>query len=287
MTHRIYQFGSTQLPPAMTEDDLSTGETESTLVPSVGPFFDAWGTAVRLPRRQVLNLRGMFELSDNGRFDSGPLLLVDHLGRYIVDHAGRNILVDSGQLAMRRNLANLKAQEGTRQRLYRRREDDSVITWKLARLLKVGYVREVEDAGVVARVETVFETAMAAWRANTAITFSAVTPAGLAISNNSQVTVNDAILTVTAAGGATSNVAISGPGIDLNWAGSLPIGQTLTIDAGLQTVRIGGADRYSGLTRGAGHTQAGWLPIAPGPSTITVISQGGDTISISFYEQSL
>jgi hypothetical protein len=286
MTHRIYQFGAVELPPAMTEDDLSTGQTESTLVPSVGPFYDAWGTARRLPRKQVINLRGMFEASDGGRFDDGPIRLRDQSFNNIVDHAGNYILVDNGQISMRRNLASLKAQQGTRQRLWRRREDDSVLTWKTARLLKVEYVREVEDAGVVARVETVFETAMATWRANDISTYSATTPAGLAISNGGQVTVNDAILTVTAVG-ATTNVAISGTGIDLNWAGLLAGGQTLTIDAGLQTVRVGGSDRYSGFTRGSGHTAAGWLPVPVGESVLTVVSQGGDTITLSFYEQSL
>jgi hypothetical protein len=285
--YRIYQFGSTPLPPAMTEDDLSTGEVESTLAESVGNLYDVWGVARRLSRSQKITVRGMYEISDSGRFDDNrTIYLIDHLGRFVVDHAGRNIIADYAALALRRNVDALKAQEGTRQRLYRRREDDGMVSWMLARLLRVGYLRTIDDAGVVAPIEAIFETAQAAWRANSTSTYSAALPAGLAIQNGGDVAVNDAVLTV-AATGAISWVAIKGPGVDLLWTGSLGAGQSLVIDAGAQTVRAGGADRYSGLARGAGHTAAGWLPVAVGASSYMINADGAGTATLTFNEQQL
>lgn len=292
MTHRIYLFGSVALPPSMPEDDLSTGQVDSTLVDSVGSTYDAWGTARRLARRQTINLRGAFELSNNGAFPGGAsIYLVTSTGDNIVDHLGNKIIVDSAPLAMRRNVTLLKAQTGTRQRLYRRREDDGVISWKLARLLKVGYMRVIDDAGAVANLEMAFETHQAGWRNNTATTVAASLPAGLSIANGGDITVYDAVLTVTATGTITS-IAITGTPtglgvIDLSWTGSLTAGQALVIDAGAGTVRIGSNNQYAGFSRGAGHTAAGWLPIPAGANVILVTGNAAGTASITFNEQVL
>ena len=286
--YRIYQFGAVPLPPAMPEDDLSTGAVDSTLVGSAGGgMYDAWGTARRLPRKQQITYRGMFEISDGGRFEtSRTQYLIDHAGNFIVDHAGNRIVADYAALAMRRNVDALKAQEGTRQNLYRRREDDGAVEWKLARLLKVGQVREIDDAGAVARLDLTFETAQAAWRAAVATTITAALPAGLALANGSDVPVNDGVLTVTASG-TISQVRITGPGIDLTWAGSLTTGQALVLDAGAQTLRRAGVDVYSGISRGAGHTAAGWLALPTGAAVIFVTANGAGTASLSYYEQNL
>lgn len=286
--HRIYQFGSIPLPPAMPEDDLSTGQADSTLQNTAGGgIFDVWGTARRLPRKQQITFRGKYELSDSGRFTTSRTeYVIDHAGNFIVDHAGNRIVADYAALALRRHVDQIKAAEGTRQNLYRRREDDSAVEWKLARLLKVSYVREIDDAGAVAQVEALFETMQACWRANTATTVTSALPAGLALQNGSDVPVNDGVLTVTASG-AISQISITGPGIALTWAGSLTAGQALVIDAGNQTIRRAGVDAYSGLSRGAGHTAAGWLPIAVGASILWIQANGAGTASLSYYEQHL
>ena len=292
MTHRIYLFGTTPLPPAMPEDDLSTGQVDSTLVDSIGSVYDAWGNAAGLPRRQTINLRGMFEISNNDAFPGGQsIYLVSHLGDQIVDHLGNNIIVDSAPLALRRNITLLKAQTGTRQRLFRRREDDAVISWKLARLIKIGYIRTIEDANAVANLEMTFETHQAGWRMNTATTVAANLPAGLSITNGGDITVYDAVLMITATGTITS-LAITGTPtglgvIDLAWTGSLTSGQALVIDAGAGTVRIGGTNQYAGFSRGAGHTAAGWIPIPVGASVLNVTGNAAGNASITFNEQVL
>ena len=287
MPYRIYQFGTTPLPPAMTEDDLSTGTTESTLVDSVGGVFDAWGLKRRLPRRQTITVRGMYERTDNGRFPDGqPLYLIGELGDHIVDHLGNRIIVDSPALSIRRNADLLKAQEGAVQFLYRLRDEDSLVQWKLARLLKVGNIRTIDDAGAITNIEAIFETAMAAWRAQALTTVSGALPALLSLYNANSIPVSDAILRITASGAITS-VTIAGTGIDLTWTGAMTTGQILSIDCGNQIVRVDSTDAYTGLVRGGGHTAIGWLPIATGTSILSVTANGPGTATITFYEQQL
>jgi hypothetical protein len=284
--HRIYQFGAVALPPALPEDDLSTGAVDSTIVDSVGGVFDAWGAVTRRPRRQVLNLRGMYELTGDGVFVHGnPLYLVDHGGNNIVDHAGNRIIADSAPAALQRAVDLLKAQIGTRQKLYRRAENDGAVTWRDARLLRVGHVRTVDDAGAVARLEMAFETHQAEWRANALTTLAAALPAGLLVVNSGSMTVHDATLAILATDAITW-ITISGPGSDLTWTGALGAGSTLIIDAGAQTVRIGGSDYYSGLVRGAGHTAATWLTLAPGMYILSVTANAAGTATLTYYEQS-
>lgn len=285
--YRIYQFGSTPLPPAMPEDDLSTGEVESTLVDSVGGVYDAWGLNRRLPRRQTINLRGMYDLFDNGRFPGNqPIFLINELGDHIVTETGGRIIVDYPALAMRRNRDLLFAQEGTTQALYRLREDDNTITFKMARLLRVGYVRTIEDAGSVAHIEMVFETKMAAWQYLNPLAISAALPAALALTNSGDLTVTDPVLTVFTGTGLPSPITITGNGIDLSVALALSAGQTLVIDGRDQTIRVNGVDHYVDLIRGVGHTIAGWLSVPVGTSLLTVTAiSGTGTATMSYYEK--
>lgn len=286
--YRIYQFGAVPLPPAMPEDDLSTGQVDSTLTNTIGAVYDAWGTTQRLPRKQTITFRGYYEISDSGRFAgaAGLVELVDELGNYITDELGNHIILDSAPLSMRRNADLLKAQLGTRQQLFRRREDDGAVEWKQARLLKVGNPREIDDAYVIVKIDAIFETMMAAWRAEAAKEQTLGTPAYFMLDNNGDIPVNDAILILTAITAITT-VAISGAGIDLTWAGSLAPGATLAIDDGGKTVWHNGVDAYSGLTRGGGHTVDGWLRVPLGTSYLNVTADGGASVLFSFYEQSL
>lgn len=287
MTYRFWRFGGVDLPPAMTEDDLGTGDVESTLVDAVGGVFDAWGGGRRLPRKQTINLRGMFELSDGGRFGANHVIyLLDHAGNTVTDHAGNRIITDRDTLALMRDVDALKGVIGVRSRLYRMREYDAEYSWKDARLLKVGYVRTIEDAGAVAHIETVFETAMTGWRANALITVTATVPAPLTITNNGTEVVEDATL-VYAPSGTVPSVRITGPGIDLTFNAPVNAGQILSINAGLQTVGANNVSAYANLVRNAGHTAAGWLPIATGTSLLYVDGGpgAGGTVTLTFFEQ--
>lgn len=285
--YRIYQFGSTPLPPAMPEDDLSTGEVESTLVDSVGGVYDAWGLNRRLPRRQTINLRGMFELTDNGRFPDGlSIYLVNELGDHIVDHLGNRIIVDSAVGSLWRNADALKAQMGTVQNLYRLREDDGAASFKQARLIHIGNIRTLADAGKVTHIDMVFETRQPTWRALSPTSVSAALPASLTLTNGGNLTVTDAVLTVTASGTIASPITISGNGIDLVVAIGMSTGQSLVLDSRDQTVRVNGVDHYADLTRGPLHTVAGWTPVPTGTSALSVTVGGGTgTASMAYFEQ--
>lgn len=287
MPYRIYQFGSTPLPPAMTEEELGTGTVDSGLNQSVGGVYDIWGGARRLPLRQNIRYRGSFEITDSGRFETAATIyLVDHLGRFVVDHVGRRIVADTAQMALRRNTDAVKRQVGVRLPLYRKREADSAISWKLVRLLRVEHERTIEDADAVARLELEFETAQAAWRSGAQSTYTATLPAGLSIQSNSDIPISDAILTVTASGTITQ-VTVAAPGVSLIWGGSMAASQSLVIDSGAQTVRLDGADAYNSLSRGDGHTASGLLVVQSGASVVMVTADGPGVATLSFYEQYL
>lgn len=269
----------------MPEDDLSTGESESTLVESIGGMYDAWGTKRRLARKQIINLRGMFELSDNGFFDNDVnAYLIDHLGNFIVDHLLNRFIVDSAAGSMRFNRDQLAAQEGTLQALYRRREDDGLIEWKMARLKKVGQIRTIDDAGAVARIDMIFETRYATWRNNTQTVITQNLPAALVATNQGDVTITDAVLVIGATGTITS-ITITGAGINLSWTGTLYPGNQLLFAMATQTITIGGVDAYTGFVRGVGHTVPGWIPVTVGDNVLTVTANAPGWATLSFYEQ--
>ncbi len=53
-----------------------------------------------------------------------------------------------------------------------------------------------------------------------------------------------------------------------------------------QTVRVWGVDAYSGFVLNAGHTAAGWLPLATGETPLEITVIGGDaTATAQHYTQ--
>lgn len=292
MPYRIYQFEQTPLPPAMPEENLSTGDAESTLADSVGGVYDTAGTGRRLPRRQAISYRGMYEIRDGGRFAgaAGVQNVVDHAGNQIVDHAGNRIVTETGAAAMRGSVDAIKGLVGVRGSLYRRREDDGAIGWKTARLLGVRHLRSVEDAGVVARLELQWETAMAAWRDAVATVVNASwtgnVTTGMVVHNAGNVDVTDAVLAVTATEIITT-LRVTGRGVDWTWSGYLEAGRQLVIDAGGKTMRAAGVVAYAGFGLGAGHTAAGWLPLTTGANVLMLTANGAGSAALSFYQQNL
>lgn len=284
--YQIYQFDSVPLPLYNPEATHDAGPTDSTLMKSIGGVFDVYGSRRRLPSIQRITVGGIYAVPD-----TPYVYLVDHAGVYIVDHQGDYQITATAQGYLRRQVDAIRAKQGVRGTLWRRRWDDTTVSqWKTARLLNVRERGSAEQRAQYAQVDLEFETAHAAWRAATASTVSKSLvsggSAGLNVTAGGNTPVTDAALTITASGTITS-LAIKGlhAGIDLRWNGSLASGQALIIDAGAQTVLRSGSDAYSGFALGSGHTAQGWLPLAEGITPLIVESNGPGTAAAFWYDQ--
>lgn len=282
MAYRYIEFDGVPLPVANLEQDHDTAPVESDLLDSVGSVYSYRGTERKTARRQTLRLRGVYWGETS--------YLVDGSGNYIVDGLGNRIIAGDATAMLRSQVDALRAKRGVRGPLTRLRISDGAEQWLTARLLQIAWQRKRADMAVIADISCQFESAMVAWRAATATTVTAgaaaATPTGLLAQNGGDVTVMDAVLTVANTSGTITAVQIIGPGIEWTWTGTVGAGQTLTLDCGSQTMRRGATDVYSGWTRGAGHTAAGWLPLAEGDSVFVVTLTGGaGDVTISHYNQ--
>lgn len=283
--YQIYQFDAVMLPLYNPQATHDAGPSASTLQASIGGVFDVYGARRRLTTALKVVVSGIYAASE------GDVLLVDHLGRNIVDHLGRLMLVATPRQWLRLQVDAIRAKQGVRGTLYRRRWDQaSVVQWKTARLLNVRERGEAAQRALYAEVDLEFETAMAAWRAATPSTASGALVSGgavgIGVTAGGNAPVTDAIITITATG-AISSVAIKGlhAGIDLRWVGSLAAGQTLQIDCGRQTVVSSAGNAYGGLALGSGHYGQGWLPLAEGITPLLVESNGPGSVSVAWYDQ--
>lgn len=282
MAYRYIEFDGVPLPAANFEQQHDTAPVESDLLDSVGGVFAYHGNAPKRARRQTISLRGIYW----GETD----YLVDDLGNPIVDEAGNRLIAGDATAMLRSQVDALRAKRGRQGALVRVRMDDGAEQWLTARLLQIAWQRTRPDMAVRAELSCQFESAMTAWRAETAtsVTVSAAAgvPTGLLTQNGGDVPVANATLAVARTSGTITAVRVQGPGIDWTWTGTLDTGQTLTVDCGSQTMRRSGADVYGGWVRAAAHTAAGWLPLALGDNPFLVTVAGGNaTITISHYNQ--
>ncbi len=284
--YQIDQFDGVLLPLYNPEQDLSPAAVDSTLEASIDATFDAAGSGRQRAAQHALTVRGMFAGMET-------IYLVDHTGKYIVDHAGNRIIVATALGWLRGQVENLSSRVGVRGTLWRKRWDaESVRQWKTARLLAVRLPHDYKRRLNLTECECSFESSMAAWRSAALITTSGsiagAGSVGLAISNGGQVTVDDAVLTVTATAPITSiSVVCPAAGISLAWTGSLGAGSSLVIDCGAQTVRAAGVDAYSGFSLAAAHTADGWLPLAKGITVLVITLSAAGSVSLAHYNQFL
>ena len=283
--YQIYQFDNVPLPLYNPEVTHDAGPTDSTLMKSIGGVFDVYGSRRRLPSIQRLTVAGIYAVPD-----TPDVYLVDHAGVYIVDHQGDYQITATAQGYLRRQVDAIRAKQGVRGTLWRRRWDNTVIKqWRTARLLNVRERGSAEQRAQYAQVDLEFETAHAAWRAESAGAASkSLVSGGFAAMNvtvGGNTPVTDAIVSVTASGTITSLV-IQAPhvGIDLRWTGTLLNGQALVIDAGAQTVLQAGSDAYSGFALGSSHSAQGWLPLAEGITPLVFQSNGPGVAAAAWYD---
>lgn len=285
MAYSIIRFGDVDLPAVMVTDDLSTGEVASSLVASVGGVWDWYGSNRRQPRSA--------SMEHVGQYAGETTYLVTELGDSIVDESGYRLIAGTATQMMQAQVDRLKAHTGELDRLWRRRDADGVLHWRWARLLQVRHTETVEQhAGAVADVTAVFEMNNGAWRESAPtvvqMTTADATWRPFLVEVTGDVPARDGVLAVTPTSGTVTLVELTGPGIAWSWAGSLAAGQTLSIDAGAQTVRKAGVDAYSGFALGGGHTTAGWLTLAKGLSAMQVRTTGGTaTVTLTYDEQVL
>lgn len=282
MAYRYTEFDGVPLPTANFEQAHDIAPIESGLLDSVGGVYDYRGAARKAARKQTISLRGIY-WGETG-------YMVDEAGNPIVDEAGNYLIAGDAVNMLRAQVDALRAQRGARGPLWRVRISDGARQWLTARLLQIAWQRTRPDMAVRAELSCQFESAMTAWRAETESlaynTAAAGAPTGLLVQNGGDVTVSDAVFRVTRTSGTITGVRVSGPGIDWTWTGSLGSGQTLTVDCGSQTMRLGLLDAYSGWSRGAGHTAPGWLPLTVGDTLLTVTLTGGaGDVTVTHYNQ--
>lgn len=282
MPWRLSRFGDVVLPHLEAESDLSPGEVESTLLLTGGGAVDVHAGRTRLPRRTATSVQGTF-LGERS-------LWVDHGGNFIVDQSGNYILMADGPAMLRDTVQALKRLLGQTANLYRKRLEDGLEQYKLARLLAVPHTVEAGDGATVARLRAQFESVQVGWRDLNAssVVGSLVSGGrgGFSVHNDGDVAIEDATLTVTATADVTGLRMETDQGMDLSFGGTVVAGTSLVIDGGAQTVRNNGADAYGSITRNAGHTQASLLRLATGDTGFTITTSGGaGTVTVAHRNQ--
>jgi len=194
------------------------------------------------------------------------------------------IVVGSAALLMRDARDLLTAKIGVRGSLWRRRESDSATQWRTARLLSVGGTRVVADVDAIVNLTASFETTMPGWRASAQSSASLLSNALVSVAGT--LPVRHAVLTVTASATISSvSVYSAERGIDWTWTGTLAAGSSLIINDEAQTIQNAGADAYSGLVLGSGHTAAGWLDLEPGNQAVSVTVVGtASAVSLAWWD---
>lgn len=278
MPYRIYEFDGVALPDVLPEDDLASGTVASSIVESAGGAFDWAGSARRLPRRIVVPFAGAY----GGGPDTIGLVTED--GDRIIETTNVPIVVGTAALLMRDARDMLTAKIGVRGSLWRRRESDSAAQWRTARLLSVGGTRVVSDVDAIVNLTANFETTMPGWRASAQSTASLLSNALVSVGGT--LPVRHAVLTVTASATITAVTVYSAErGIDWTWTGTLAAGASLVVNDEAQTITNAGADAYSGLVLGSGHTAAGWLDLEPGNQAVNVTVTGtASAVSLAWYD---
>lgn len=252
MAYSLVTFDSVALPLGMSEDPLNTGDVTPGLIAATGGVFDRYGARTALPQARVVSFRGRYDGS-------------------------------SSASALRTALDALRAKIGKRALLVRKRDDDAVLQSVYARLLSADGKWLLTD-GQTAVLDLRWETAEPSWRHATGSTASGSVGGNTSIVNDGTAPVFDAVVTLTASGGALVNptLTIAGYGIYLKYTGSIADTKALVVDCGAMTVKNDGANAYSGFSIEAGHTNRGWMPLAAATITLAVAGTGSGSVGVAW-----
>jgi hypothetical protein len=279
--YRMSDFGGIALPSLNPKEFHDAPPSGPGLTRSIGGSFDYYGTAQSTAIGQTLTHVATYVGEDAN--------LIDEDGNFLVDELGNNILGGYACDDLQTQVSALRALIRTSNRLVRRRLSDGWREWKQARLLSLRHPANFSE-GVRAEITSAFELVDDGWHSELLSVYTRAVPSdtttNLFVQNGSNITVNDAVLTITRQSGTITSVVIAtNTGISINWLGSMATG-ALVIDAGQSTVRLNGVSAYNANFLGIGHTARGWLPLLPGPTTLAITLTGGSaTARIEFYEQ--
>lgn len=281
MAYTYTAFGDVDLPIYNIEQDLSVGEVDSSLLKTAnGRAVDYLGTQQRLPGSQQIPIKGIYH--------EDVSLLVDESNNFIADESGNTFISGASGNTLRAQIDALRSAVGTVQKLYRQDLDTGDLRWKLCRLLSVPQPKTYRDRGVIAHVSALFDTAQPRWRAETITTTSeSLSPGSTTVTVDSLGTdpVDDAIITITADGGAVTSVRIVLNNADFSWAGTLADGDELVINCGALTIQNDGVDAYGDFTLAAGHALDGWLRLLAESNEIGVTVDAACDITVEHYDQ--
>ncbi len=277
MSYQITHFDSVPLPLANLKQERGTPEAVSTIRRYVGGVLDYAGANPVYPDAAQIALSGIY-YGESGYLTRQNTAIV-------TDNSGNRLSVGSAPNRLRVQLDELSAKVGRRGQLWRLLETGDR-QWKYARLLRFTREAKTDERLIRAEVKLLFETIYGAWRSAAMVTASGTAPGSLIASAGGNVTILDPVLAITA-GGTIGRLTITGNGIALLWTGTLTTGQTLRIDAGLRTVRIGAStNAYSGFSLQSGHTRDRWLELDQGLNTLYVRTDGAAaTLSLTYYDQ--
>lgn len=275
MAYFLERFGSITLPAPMSDETATPVAAADRIVTTVAGAFDADGagrSAQRFP----------------------------HTLTY-------QAIVDAATLAaLATALDALRAAVGTRAYLYRRADDDGAVHRALCRLVAMPVMRKFEHQGYQpVRLEFrqlgQWQGQATSWTLDEGellddgldldssdyfATLSS-SPATQVVTNGGNLPVTAVVITITAGATNLGGPIVTAPGVDLRWTGTILAGQALVIDTGELSVLLDGADAYSGLFFGGGHSIEEWLRLEPGNSTVGLSITGtltGASWSIDFRE---
>ena len=275
--YRIEYFDDIILPLAMTEDDLSSGDVDGGIVPTLGGSLDAYGDRLVLPKSKKIIVNGMY---------TRPGIWVDHLGNFLVDESGNGLIFNDPNREIADRTDSLKSRLGKKKKLWRRNEWDGLRQYCYARLLSVSMSRTVANADNAIKVRAVFETSETGWAESVAISQSAVlSGAGIIaieITNDAPLETLNPVLTITASASITA-LALRGMGSDWSITTSLSSGNVLKIDCDQMMITKNNAAAYDGFTLNSGHSAQNWIVISNGYNLWYVEADGSCSIKLEYY----
>lgn len=283
MTHVLERFGTTALPSFNSSQDVGTGPAQTAYSPlSSGGAFDLLGSEQAQRADVPLNYAGQVWAST------------------------RDLLASQ--------VRSLRALFGKRDKLYRR-EDASLpytgdVSWMWARATEIPIARAANTPGKLLDLAIAFITNSrvwngthhgAGWNWNTSgvawdtgyawnetgkytLTTS---PTTLTVPNAGNVSVTDAVITITSASGNITNPKVTVTGVsEFQWTGTIAAGKSLVISLAAGSVKYDGADSYVNFSLTANHFIDAWLRLdTPSTSVIVTWSGGGNgSATFDFWE---
>jgi len=207
---------------------------------------------------------------------------------------------DTDRTSFQTALDEARALIGTREKLYAQTAGELEIRWVWARLASIGIQRSARNVNFQELIFS-FNIPAAYWNGRGYADWTlddtpqiyldtgyyldtgnwegdlVSSPDTFTITNGGNRAVTNVILAIIAGSSNITFATVTIGGAALEWTGTLLAGNTLLIDSGSMRVLNNGADAYSGLVRGSGHSIDDWLRIEPGDNEMEISWTGGGT----------